>query len=150
MPNKIRCSPENAVRFMDWISNRGGIAVWNSVDLSNPSTQWFTPAFNVGTGDATLKPTWQAEGTPSRVVTNIADVVVIVAKEVKRFYVAIRPSNGFAMKVTDGGSRRISRTIDKLGDRAWYEFDYSTQEAVFYLPDKEIPLDRYVLALEGS
>jgi hypothetical protein len=53
--------------------------------------------------------------------------------EVKRFHVAVRiGGQGFCLKVTDGGTRRIWRELAKAGTGSFYEFDYNTQEAVIY------------------
>ena len=41
---KHTCAPENAPKFLDWIKNRGGVAVWKSINLSNPDASWSTPA----------------------------------------------------------------------------------------------------------
>ena len=57
--------------------------------------------------------------------------------EVKRFRVGVRwGSQGFTLKVTDGGSRRIRREVSKAGDGAYHVFDYMTQEAVIMKPAK--------------
>ena len=41
---KYHISPETAPKALDWIKTRGGIAVWQSVNLSNPGATWTTPA----------------------------------------------------------------------------------------------------------
>ena len=77
------------------------------------------------------KPTWEADLKPERVITSPDDIEVFTAKEHKRFRVGIRRGDqGFVMKVTDGGTRRIRSEVAKAGDGAYYEFDYETQEAV--------------------
>jgi hypothetical protein len=129
------CIAENAPRFLDWIRNRGGVAVWHSVNLANPGASWSTPALTKD-GDPTGKPTWQAANQPARIITSTDDILVDKPKEIKRFHVAVRMgSQGMSLKVTDGGSRRIEREVAKAGYRAWYEFDYETQEAVILVPD---------------
>jgi hypothetical protein len=56
--------------------------------------------------------------------------------EVKRFRVGIRlGAQGFKVKVTDGGTRRIWREIAKAGEGSFCEFDYMTQEAVIMKPE---------------
>ena len=56
-------------------------------------------------------------------------------EEVKRFHVGVRMgSNGLALKVTDGGSRRIRREVSKAGEGAYYAFDYLTQDAIILRP----------------
>jgi len=62
---------------------------------------------------------------------NIVDKFI----EVKRFRVGLRMgSQGFLIKVTDGGSRRIRREVSKAGEGAFFVFDYSEQSAVIMKP----------------
>jgi len=143
-----QCSPENVGRFLEWLKNRGGIAVWNSVNLSNPAMTWSSPV-----NDEEGKPfnkkrvSWQA-GEVVRIVTDINDVDVVVSKEVKRFHVAVRKgSNGMSLKVTHGGTRRIEaakrKAAEKYGD-AWHEFDFGDyHNAVICVPDKKTPLSEW-------
>lgn len=141
---KHECTLENAPKFRDWIKNRGGILIWESVNLSNPGMSWSTPAWLEGTQQPYPKPSWQAANTPARHITSEADVLVLVPKEVKRFYVAVRQgSQGMMLKVTDGGTRRIRSAVAKAGEHAWYEFDYATQHAVILKPGKIIPLNEW-------
>lgn len=143
---KHHCTQENAPKFLDWIKNRGGIAVWKSIDLSDLDKSWSSPAFQGDNGDRTPypKPNWKCASEPSRIITDPADVEVMTDKEVKRFRVGVRPgSNGMSMKVTDGGTRRIWAAVAKAGDTAHYEFDYMTQEAVIYVADKIVPLNEW-------
>lgn len=131
------CAPDSAHRMLDWIKNRGGIAVWRSVNLSNPGASWSTPAQTDGV--PTPRPTWQADSKPERLIIYPSDVVVVVRKEVKRFHVGVRVGGG-GFKVTDGGTRRIRAAVAKAGPGASYEFDYATQEAVITVPHKTVPL----------
>lgn len=130
------CSSENAARLWDWIHNRGGLAIWPSVNLSNPGASWTTPA------DRKDKPTWQAADEPERIITSVDDVVVSVDKEVKRFHVAVRHgSQGLSLKVSDGGSRRIRREVEKAGKGAYHVFDYlDYNNAVIMAPETEMTL----------
>ncbi len=144
---KLRVSLENAQKFWDWIKTRGGIAVWRSVNLSNPGASWSTPAMDEK-GNNYPKPTWQAANEPERIIIDPNDVEVYSSKEVKRFHVAIRRgSQGLTLKLTDGGSRRVERAVAKAeedtGKDAWYEFDHYTQEAVIYVADEVISLTDY-------
>jgi len=124
MSFKHTCTIENAPRFAEWIKTRGGVAVWRSVNLSNPGASWSTPALTVE-GEPTPKPTWQADSQPESVFTDPADIGVSIDKEVKRFHVAVRPgSNGLSLKVSDGGSRRIRKEVEKAGEGAYHVFDY--------------------------
>lgn len=141
---KHTCIEENAARFNNWIKNRGGIARWDSLNLSNPGASWSTPALTED-GDPYEKPTWQCSDKPKAVFTDPEEVGVETVEEVKRFRVGIRQGvQGLSLKVTDGGSRRIRKEIEKAGDGAYNVFDYMTQEAVIMKPVKVISLREWV------
>lgn len=142
MPEPHLCDPENAAKFKAWIATRGGVAIWRSINLSNPGGSWSTPALQPG-GQPTTKPTWQAETTPSRIITDPAEILVTVPREVKRFHVAIRMGDSMNLTLTDGASRRVRREVAKAGDKAWYDLDRYTQEAVILVPDREVTLDQW-------
>lgn len=131
----------NASKIKTWMAERGGIAIWTSINLSNPGGSWTTPLYQED-GRPSTKPTWQAAEVPSRIITDPAEIVVDEPREVKRFRVGVRrgSNNPFLLKVTDAGSQRIRRETDKAGAESWYEFDYSTQEAVIYIPGHTVPL----------
>ena len=131
--DKHQTSPDNADRFREWFKTRGGIAVWPSINLSNPGASWTTPALNRD-GTPTKKPTWQASNTP-RIITDPSEVEVLRPKEVKRFHVGLRRSNGPIVKITDAATKRVRREVEKAGPGAWYEFDYWAQDAVILVPD---------------
>src|SRR5262245_8279659 len=127
-------TPEHATKMLDWLQTRGGIAIWPSVNLSNPGASWSTPALKED-GSPMTKPTWQAANEPERIITSIDDVMVSIDKEVKRFRVGVRMGRqGFSLKVTDGGTRRIRAAVAKAGEGAYHSFDYETQEAVIMAP----------------
>lgn len=113
--------------IQEWINSGRGVQVWKSANLSTPGAATFTP------GDAS-KPRYDV--VPVDLVTSINKFrFVKELKEVKRFHVGIRRgAQGFSLKVTDGGSRRINRELLKLGPEAAYHFDYETQEVVLSLP----------------
>jgi hypothetical protein len=139
----------NAERMWGWLQTRGGIAVWPSIDLSDLGKSWSTPA-NQEDGTPTTKPHWKSGSTP-RIITDPAEVEVSVDREVKRFHIGVRMgAQGLALKVTDGGTRRIRKEVAKAGLNAYYEFDYSTQEAVIFASDKVVPLAEYIAKLEKA
>ena len=122
--------------------------MWNSINLSNPEASWTTPAKKQN-GEPTGKPSWQAANDPERIITDPAEVEVIVPVEVKRFRIGIRLGDqGLSYKVTDGGSRRIRREVAKAREGAYYTFDYETQEAVIMKPNERTPLPDYIRSLE--
>lgn len=131
----MNCRIDDAHLLWRWIQNRGGIAVWRSVNLSNPGASWRTPA------DVKEKPTWEA-GDVSEIVTDPESVIVSFDKEVKRFHVGVRPgaNNPCVFKVTDGGSRRIRAETEKAGDGAYHVFDYECQDAIIMAPSAKMTL----------
>jgi hypothetical protein len=143
-PHIVRA--EDAAKIAQWLDSRGGIAIWQSINLSNPGASWTTPA-KTEDGQPYPKPTWEASNAPERIITSPADVIVSVDKEVKRFRVGVRMgSQGMSLKVTDGGTRRIRRAVIKAGDGAYHVFDYETQEAVIMAPATTTPLLDWQLA----
>ncbi len=140
---------ENAEKFWKWIHERGGIAIWKSVNLANPGGSWSCPV-NDETGNKKGKPTWEAANEPERIITDPAEIEVSIPKEVRRLHVALRRgSQGLSWKLTDNSSRRlrnaVARTYDETGKNSWYEFDYVSQEAVIYIDGQLIPLIEYIL-----
>lgn len=135
----------NAHHILDWMLNRGGILIWESVNLSNPGASWTTPALTEN-GEPYTKPNWQCANEPVRHITDLAEVDVTTAVEVKRFHVAVRPGRqGLSLKVTDGGTRRIESAVAKAerehGKPAWYEFDYGDyNNAVIFVEGERTPL----------
>jgi len=131
---------EQAEKIWDWLQNRGGIAVWHSINLSNLGRTWTTPVLDEE-GNLVKKPTWEADSVPAEVILNPDDILVSKDQEVKRFHVAVRVSgNGLMLKCKPGSSNRILRAVSKAGDGAYHEFDYWTQEAVIMAP-----VDRFSL-----
>ncbi len=140
----------NAAQIWKWFQERGGIAVWKSVDMSNPGRSWTTPIKDAE-GNPTPRQDWRMEQAPSLTITEPAEVVVDVPKEIKRFRVAIKAgSQGLSLKCSDASSRRIRRECAKAGEESWYEFDFSTQEAVVFVPGESKPLPEYIAALSGT
>jgi len=137
----LKVSEENAPKFLDWIANRGGVAVWDAHDFSGDSCS--TPALTKD-GQPMRKPHWKYPNSPSEIITDSSQVTVFVAKEIKRFHVGTRRgTQGFTFKVTDAGTARIRKELAKVPD-SWYEFDYMDEKnCVIYTPDKEYPLSEF-------
>lgn len=147
-PGKIQVSEADATKVLDWMLNRSGVVIWPSQDLSNLGKYWTGPRKN-SDGTLATKPHWSCPEEPSRHITNLSEIEVCTYKEVKRFRVGVRPgSQGFSLKVTDGGTRKIRAAVAKAGEGACYEFDYFTQEAVILKPDKVVPLADWTAYLE--
>lgn len=133
-----------APKVWEWLQTRGGIAVWESINLSNPCGRWTAP---IQTAEGTLagKPNWQCASVPARLISDPNEVVVSIDREVKRFHVAIRlGAQGLMYKVTVGGTRRIRAAVAKAGEGAYHVFDYETQEAVIMAPEKQMPIAEYI------
>jgi hypothetical protein len=144
--NKHECAPENAAKMLDWIHTRGGVAIWESINPSNPGASWSTPA-TFADGSVATKPDWQCNNQPARIITDASDIEVVERREVKRFRVGVRiGAQGMTAKVTDGGTRKIHAAVEKAGEGASYGFDYLTQEAIITVPGARVPLAEYVAA----
>ena len=139
-------------KFETWIRDRGGVQVWNNLNLSNPDAgQQFTPAYKDaikpdGEGDLSgwipyPQPHWSVGR--GEIITDISRFRFVKSwKEVKRFRVGVRMgSQGLSLKVTDGGTRRIRAACAKAEEQyhvpASYHFDYEFQEAVIEIPEFE-------------
>jgi len=143
MLERYTCRIEDAPQIWDWVKNRGGIAVWTSVDLCNPGKSWTTPVLTKE-GNISGKPSWQAADAPAQIITNPDEILVSKDKIVARFHVAIRPSRdnfgpllGFIprrIELTTGSSNRVEKAVRKAGEGAYHVFDYGTQEAVILAP----------------
>jgi hypothetical protein len=133
-------------KFEDWIKNRGGVQVWENVDLSNLNAgDMFTPALktvqipeeNGGINAIPYpQPHWRVQR--GEVITDITRFRFVKSwKEVKRFHVGVRMGDsGLRVKVTDGGTRKIRAACDKYPGSS-YRFDYEFQEAVIEVPEFE-------------
>jgi hypothetical protein len=145
---KHQVQPENAQCIWEWLTTRGGLAIWNCLDLSRAGQTWTAP-INDENGKPKAKPHWAA-GQIIRVITDPEEVEIVVPREAQRFHVATRMgSQGLSIKVTDGGTRRIKAAVAKAKEQygdAWYEFDYGDyKNAVILVPDRRIPISQYLL-----
>jgi hypothetical protein len=128
------------VRIAEWLRDRNGIAIWESIDFSRPGNTLTTPV-NTSTGEPATKPAYWVGSAPVCIITSFLDVVISVDKEVKRFHIGVRMgAQGLMLKCTDGASRRIRSAVAKAGEGAYHHFDYMAQEAVIYKPESQVPL----------
>lgn len=144
--HKHHTTPENVPQIKEWLRTRGGLAIWNSLNFSDPLKSWTCPV-NDAHGQPTSKQHWEM-GQITRIITDPEEVVVEVPKEVKRFHVAVRRgSQGMSFKLTDGSSKRVREAVRKAseesGKDAWYAFDYSTQECLIFVADAVTPLSEW-------
>lgn len=139
-----RILAENADKIWNWLHTRGGVAIWRSADLGDPGKTWTCPYLDES-GKPKEKQSWKMESAPSRIITDPAEIVVDVPKEIKRFRVAVRMGgNGLQFKCTDASSRKIRAACEKAGENSWHEFDYMSQEAVIYVPGDSKPIAEYI------
>lgn len=138
-----RILAENADQIWGWLKTRGGVAIWRSADLGDPSKSWSGPRLGED-GQPKKKPCWQSEDEPERIITDPAEIVVDVPQVVKRFRVAVRMGDGLRIKCTDASSRKIRAACEKAGENSWHEFDYTTQEAVIFIPGESKPIAEFV------
>lgn len=114
---KHECTVDNAPKFLDWIRNRGGVAVWKSINLSNPGASWSSPANNKD-GTPMEKPSWQSTNTPV-IFTNPDEIGVATDALFEAFPVALK-QNGMFLHLTDGSQRRVDKALaeceEKHGD----------------------------------
>jgi hypothetical protein len=149
---KHECSPENAPKFLDWLANRGGVAVWRSVNLGNPGASWSSPALT-WEGKPTPKPTWEADSQPARVITDASEIVVVMRRDVKRVKIAVERGSGLSVTLTAASSRRLRKAVEEatvalqketgiIGPGASYIFDYDGEQrvAVVTVPGRVVSL----------
>lgn len=115
---KVECTEENAPKFLKWVRERGGVALWKSVNLSNPSASWTTPA-TIRKGDCEgqegdeiipyPKPNWQV-GAPE-VITDAKDIGVYADELYKAIPVALKLS-GMNYVLTDGSNRKVKKLLE--------------------------------------
>ena len=135
----------NAQLIWHWIQTRGGVAIWESIDLSDLGKSWTTPV-NQANGEPATSPSWQAANAPTRIITDPGEIDVVKTLVVKRFHVGIRMgAQGMTLKLTDGATRRVRAAVAKAAENradneAWHEFDYGTQEALICVPGEVTPL----------
>jgi hypothetical protein len=141
---KLQVQPENALKIKEWLATRGGVFVWESVDFASLGQTSSTPA-TTPEGQPYPKPGWKFGDKPKEHVTDIARYEVSIDKVVKRFKVGVRMGGqGMSLKVTDAGSRRIRKEVEKAGVGAYYVFDYdSDKNCIILAPDKVVPLAEY-------
>ncbi len=110
MTFKIEVTAAEAPRLLDWLTNRGGVAIWESRDLRSAGNRTFTPA-RTTTGEPTTAPGWQWTTEPVEVVTDRADIGVYSETLYKAFAVGLRRS-GMTLKLSDAAQRKLTATTD--------------------------------------
>lgn len=127
--NKIKVSaPDAETKFRQWIETRGGVQVWDNIDLSNCGAgPIFTPALDAD-NNLYPNPSWRV--ARGETITDITQFEFITLQEVARTRIAVRCSNnGLMLKLTDGSTRKVHKLLEKF-NTDHYRFDYDTQEVV--------------------
>jgi hypothetical protein len=147
-------TPENAETVLGWFKDRGGVAYWTSIDLSDPGYSMFTAALTPE-GEPTPKPSWKVANVPADICTDPEQFWVVIYSPVDHFKVAVRwGSNGLKLKLTDGSTNRLNKRLLKARQKVektnpewaqWvtYRFDYEFQQAVILVPIGLSPLTSY-------
>ena len=137
----LEIDERHAVKVSRWIAECGGVAVWGSLDLSDPGRQFFTPA-RLTDGAPSGPPHWSSPREPKRIVTDPAEVEVVTHREVKRIRVAIRPGYGLGLVLTGAASARLRKALDDIGPGAVYVFEGN--EAILYAEVSRTPLPKWM------
>lgn len=126
------CDEENAARFLDWIRNRGGVAFWKSVNLSNPGASWSAPALQAD-GQPATKPTWQAENAPSAIYRDASKIGVYTGKVVETLPAVLR-LKGMTAVLSKQTAKRLAaalRRVEKSHGSSFYRMGGLTDPAVY-------------------
>lgn len=111
MTFKIEISKADAPRIADWLANRGGVAIWQSLDLSRAGERVFAPA------DAP-RPSWRYADKPVEIVTQAGDIGVYTETLFKAFPVSLRrSSNGLTLKLTDNSQRKVDTVMRQCKEK---------------------------------
>lgn len=131
---------ENAAKFAEWISTRGGLAVWQSDNLGNASASWITPALTAE-GQPMGKPSWQANPTP-RIIQDIAQVVVESVAVVKTIRLYHKRGDGLSYVLTDSCKNKVNKALAEVGKGATYRFNDNRVEIC--KPIAQVPLAEWL------
>jgi len=136
---------KDAARVLTWIKERGGVAIWKSVCLSEPSYSCITPELDKD-GKQTEKPSWKVGNKPI-IVTDASQIAYIETEEIKMIRISLRISgNGLMLKLTDASVRKLEKAMKSSGADS-YEFDRNADGkpiARLLKTVKEIPLSEWM------
>lgn len=132
----------DAAKVARWLAYCGGVAVWDSLDLADPSREWLTPA-RLTDGSPPYKPHWSAPSRPARIVTDLDRVYVVTYREAARLRIAIRRgSYGLRWSLTDASSRRLRKALEQAGPTAVHTFE--SGYAVIHVEVSRVPLAQWL------
>jgi len=148
--SKINCRPENARKYKEWLASRGGLAVWDSKDFGNLGQSWVTPV-NDQAGNPYGPPHWKCGGPgskPDRIVTNPADVVVVIDREVERFPIKLK-QDGMMIVLTKQSRDKVNKAKERIGKGSYHVFEdgslangllFGSDTCIIMAPEKVVPL----------
>ncbi len=164
----VQCEESNAQKYWDWIQDRGGLAIWESQNLSNPGASWITPAtirqgdcegFTNESPDANVilpypQPTWQAGKEPARLVIDPKQVGVYTAELYKAFRVGL-VGREMSLVLTSGAQRKVDKHMaeckEKHGDSFYRKGVLEIEGASMgiYYTKTIVPLDEWIQQQKG-
>ena len=145
--DKHVCMPDNAATFKRWLAERGGLAIWESVDLGDLDKSWTTPATHADGSPAT-KPHWKAGDKPARLITDPAEVVVEVPRLLEKFDVKLR-IHGMGVVLAKSSEKKLHKRLaycrEQYKANVWYTtgpLDFP--EVCIWVAEKTVPLAEYL------
>lgn len=143
---------ESAHQIWRWLQERGGIIVWESQDMGNPGQSVTTP-YRSADGSPAGSPGWRYP-TPTRHITDPADVVVLATRVLKTVPVRISRADGFRLIVANSSVDKLGRMVEKLRrehptavDIWWVPTgDILDHTADIVICDRTVPLADYIAA----
>ena len=129
---------DSAAKIAEWMISRGGILVWQNLDMSANMGDTITPATDAS-GNPTSKPYWYCGN--AKAISSIDEIEVFTKKEVARIPVAVKQRGSIRLKLvlTDGSARKLEKAKAKHPG-SWHEYDYEEQSAVIYVENTLVPL----------
>jgi len=117
MTMKIEVLKEERDRMLVWIKDRGGVAVWEAIDLAIAGRRTFTP------GDAG-RPSWQYGVKPVAIITDPDDITTYTETLYKAIPVTLRAARGgMLLKLSDASQRKVDKLLaactEQHGNAHW-------------------------------
>ncbi len=126
---------EHVPQFWQWIQSRGGVAFWQSQDLSSGGKTVQTPVRSED-GTPKTKPHWQYPDSPLRIITDPKEILVVVAQ----------PDKDLPLKRNGEETIAVRERFKQLPPHSYYlpDFGGSKPVAKMYVATAVVPLDEYI------